>query len=72
MLENIDLLKIKSVVKEEIASQLKPVKRSLLKLEAGSRKTNRSIDIIVRTFDSEYLDLKERVESLEDKVGITR
>lgn len=76
MLEKSDLQQIREIIKEEVQpiveSQLKPISRSLLKLEAGLRKTNRDIDIIVRTFDRDYLGLKERVASLEDKVGVVR
>lgn len=68
MLEKIDLIQIG----ELFDSRLKSIEKSLKNLEASSRKTSRNMDIIIRTFDNEYLSLRERIELLEDKVGITR
>ncbi|MCR4278202.1 MAG: hypothetical protein NUV80_04340 [Candidatus Berkelbacteria bacterium] len=74
MLEKIDLIQIRDLFDGRLKSiddQLVSVKKSLKNLETQSRKTNRDIDIVIRTFDNEYLRLRERVERLEEKVGIT-
>lgn len=65
------MVQIGDLLDDRLDIRLKPIARSLKNLEKESRKTNRNIDIIVRTFDNEHLRLKKRVERLEEKVGIT-
>jgi len=66
MLEKLDLIQIRQIVEEG----LRPLKSTLRNLEADSRKMRKDINSITAFFDSEYLDLRKRVESLEEKVGI--
>ncbi|MDO8650335.1 MAG: hypothetical protein Q7K33_03440 [Candidatus Berkelbacteria bacterium] len=70
MLEKDDLKQIGTVVEVIVSRKLVPIEKSLKLLEKHARKTDRDINMIIRTFDSECLGLKERVERLEDKVGI--
>lgn len=53
-----------------IEEDLRAVKRSVKNLEADSRKIRKDINIIINTFDNEYLDLRQRVERIEEKVGL--
>jgi len=70
MLEKDDLKQIGTVVEEVVTRRLIPIEKGIKQLEKHARKTDRDINIIIRTFDNEYLGLKGRVKLLEEKVGI--
>lgn len=70
MLDKNDLVQITEIVRQVVEHELKPVKKSLSNLEADSRKMRRDINTIVSALDNDYLDLRQRVERIEEKVGL--
>lgn len=54
-----DFSQIKEIVKDEI----RPVKKDL-------KKVDKKLDITISLFDKDYLNLKKRVEKVENKLGI--
>lgn len=66
MLNNEDLGQISKIVKTEaqaiIRTELKPIKQDIKRIRQDQNS-------IIKFFDEEYLDLRQRVEKLEQIVG---
>ena len=60
MLTKNDLFQIKKIVGEEIS----PVKKDVIKIR-------KDISIIVSAFDNEYLDLRKRLERIENHLNLS-
>jgi len=63
MLTKIDLKQIDRVISTRIKQELKPVRFDLSKVRKDT-------DVIITLFDREYLDLRKRVEAIEEHLGI--
>lgn len=77
MLTKIDLKQIKTVIKSEIKTGLKPVDKRLSgfdkkldRLEKGIKKNYDNINMVIGFFDRDYLDLRARVERIENFLKI--
>lgn len=68
MLTKTDLSQIKKIVQEEttvvIGKKLKPIKQDIAQIR-NDQKT------IISFFDKEYLDLRKRVERIEEHLSLT-
>ena len=53
----------KKIVHNEIAIQLKPIKKDISQIRKDQK-------IIINFFDHEYLELRKRVERIEEHLGI--
>lgn len=88
MLEEIDLLKIKKAIKDEvdplkrdlgtvkidvknIREEITPMRKDIKTIKSDMAKTRKDINMIIGAFDRGYLDLRQRVEIIEEKVGIS-
>lgn len=67
-LQAIDKIIVKRVQPLE-KGQIK-LEKGLVKFEKGQKKIQKDLKIIVRSFDTEYLGLKKRVEKVESHLGI--
>lgn len=47
-----------------------PIRTDIKKIKSDVAKTKRDVNIIIETFDDDYIRLRQRVEVIEDKVGI--
>ena len=63
MLTKKDFVEIKKIVHEEVAVQLSPVKKDISQIRKDQK-------IIINFFDHEYLELRKRVERIEEHLGI--
>lgn len=67
MLTKNDLTEIDKIVtqriKTELKTELKPIKSDIAKMR-------KDIDVIISLFDREYLDLRKRVERIEDHLNL--
>jgi len=72
MLTNDDLTKIENIVEDIVESKVeKIVRKSSLSLEKKlTSKMIRGQNLIIRYFDESYLDLRSRVERIEEKLGL--
>jgi hypothetical protein len=80
-----DLIQIGNLVRTEIQTEIAPLKADVhsLKLDVGKlkvdvrslksdvKKIRKDINVIVSSFDSDYIELRTRVESIEDHLGIS-
>lgn len=68
MLTNDDLSKIQTIVrtetKEIIQKELKPIREDIIKIR-------KDIKTVVNFFDQEYLELRNRVEKIEQFLNLT-
>lgn len=71
MLTKDDLKEIRGVVREEIKAEIDPLKKDVKTLKSDVSAIRKDIKQIVTFFDHEYLELRERVEKIEDHLGIT-
>lgn len=65
MLTKTDLSQIRTVVKEEIQGEIKPVKKSLKRIERG-------LDETIEVFDADITHLRKRVDRVEDHLHLSR
>ena len=71
MLTNQDLNQIRGIVKEEISAEVGPLKKDIKTLKSDVAEIRKDIKRIVNFFDREYLELRNRVENIEQHLGIT-
>jgi len=64
MLEKSDLQQIKVAVEEVVEQKLKPVHKKLNKLQ-------KDLDITIRSFDNDHLKNRNRIEIIENHLGLT-
>jgi len=62
MLTKTDLSQIRKIFKDEVA----PLKRDVKTLRSDVTSIRKDVKIIVNFFDTEYLELRKRVERIED------
>jgi len=67
MLTKDDLKEIRGVIREEID----PLKKDVKTLKSDVTEIRRDIKRIINFFDREYLELRKRVEKIEQHLGIT-
>ena len=53
-----------------VTKRVQPLEKGQEKLEKGLKKIQKDLKIIVRGFDTEYLELKKRVVKVESHLGI--
>lgn len=74
MLEKSDLQTIQKLVSGGIQSllkqEIKPMKADTRAIKADMSKTRRDINMIIEAIDTGYIDLRKRVERIEERVGI--
>ena len=63
MLNNSDIQQIRSVVREEVSTQLKPVNKRLGKIERYSKA---AVDFL----DRQNIDIEKRTERIENHLGL--
>jgi hypothetical protein len=67
MLTTEDLLQIRDIIRTEIRTEIgnevEPLKSDLKKLQ-------RDMKTVIRMFDSEYMELRSRVEKIEDHLNL--
>ena len=59
----------RNIIREEIASELKPLKQDMKAVKQDIKKIRQDQNSIIKFFDEEYLELRERVEKLEEVVN---
>ena len=63
---------IQTVVRKEVQTVVrKEVRRETKSLKADVAKIRKDIDIIITLFDREYLNLRERVQRIEEHLELT-
>jgi hypothetical protein len=74
MLEKSDLQQIRTIVRTEVRTEIgreiAPVRKDVKMLKADVSKIRKDINLIIEVFDNEHIDLRNRVDQLEEKVGI--
>ncbi len=60
MLTQEDIETIRLIIREEVKTQLKPIRRDI-------RKLRKDLDFILVTLDKDHVELKKRVDKLEAK-----
>lgn len=74
MLEKSDLQTIQKLVSGGIQSllkqEIKPMKADIRAIKADMSETRRDINMIIEAIDTGYIDLRKRVERIEERVGI--
>ncbi len=64
MLTKTDLQAIDGIVANRIREELKPVKKDISKMR-------KDIDVMLSLFDREYVDLRTRVERIEEHLNLS-
>lgn len=67
MLTKSDLKQIQNVVKIEI----NPLKRDTDTLKKDVSQTRKDVKTLISYFDREYLELRKRIEKIEDHLNLT-
>lgn len=77
MLTKSDLDQIRGIIKEEIKKEIKPLKRDIAVLKQDVKGLKRDVktikrdmNIIISTFDNEYMNPRQRVNRIEKHLGI--
>lgn len=71
MLTKDDLAQIRGVVKEEIQAEVVSLKKDVQILRKDVSKIRKDVGTIVNYFDREYIELRQRIENIENHLGIT-
>lgn len=74
MLTKDDLSQIRGIVQEEafpLRKDIKELRGDVKVLKKDVTKIRKDINTIVNFFDRDYLDLRQRVENIEQHLGIT-
>lgn len=66
MLTKTDLVQIGNV----IDSKLKPIQKDIKTMKSDIAQTRKDVKVIISYFDREYVDLRKRVELIEEHLGI--
>ena len=66
MLTNDDLTSIGGLIDEKLL----PIKKDIKKIKTDVAQTRKDINMVIGVFDTENVRLRNRVEIIEDKVGI--
>lgn len=66
MLTKKDLQLIRAVVREEIGAELEPIKKDIKTIKSDIVHIRKDSKTVVNFFDKEYLDLRNRIERLEE------
>ena len=66
MLTNDDLTSIGGLIDEKLL----PIKKDIKKIKTDVAQTRKDINMVIGVFDTENVTLRNRVEIIEDKVGI--
>ncbi len=67
MLTKSDLNKIEKIVETKID----PIKEDLKIVKSDISKIRKDIDVIIALFDREYINLRKRVEKIEERLGLS-
>ena len=74
MLTNTDLGKIGNIVQKEsrkiVQKEFSPVKKDIKTIKSDISQIRIDIKVIVSFFDREYLELRKRVERIEEHLGL--
>jgi len=70
MLTKNDLKQIKNVVKPLISEGITPLKSDIKTLKEDVSKIRRDVAVILDFFDTEYLNLRKRVERIEEHLNL--
>lgn len=71
MLSKNDLNQIREVVQQEVSDEVSPLKKDVKTLKSDVFEIRRDVKRIVNFFDREYLELRKRVENIEEHLGIS-
>jgi adenylosuccinate lyase len=70
MLTKKDLSLIDAIVSRRIQIELEPVKKDLRTLKSDMTQTRKDVKALVNFFDREYLELRRRVERIEEHLHL--
>lgn len=72
MLTKTDLVQIKKVVKSELKTSATKtdLKRELNPIRSDTAKMRKDIDVIISLFDRDYLEIRARVERIEQHLKL--
>lgn len=70
MLNKTDLKQIDNVVSKRIKGELVPIKKDIKTIKTDVSQIRKDVKTIVNFFDREYLDLRKRVERIEEHLNI--
>ena len=69
MLTKTDLVSIEKIVSTTVERKIKPLEKKITSIEKDVVYIRKSVGQIVKTFDKDYLELRSRVEQLEQHLG---
>lgn len=70
MLTKGDLSQIQKIVKEEVQAGTNPLKKDMQVVKKDVAQIRKDIKVISSFFDREYLELRRRVEKVEQHLGL--
>ncbi len=72
MLTKTDLVQIKKVFKNELKNSLtkNDLKKELKPMKSDIAKIRKDVDVVISLFDREYLELRARVERIEEHLNL--
>lgn len=72
MLTKTDLKQIDKLLTKRISSETsKSVKKELKPIKSDMSKVRKDVDVIITLFDREYVDLRKRVEAIEEHLQLS-
>lgn len=70
MLTKTDIKQIDRVVSKRIKEEINPIKKDVKTLKSDVSEIRKDIKTIVNFFDKEYLELRTRVERIEEHLNL--
>ena len=70
MLTKNDLHQIRNIVQEEISSEVAPLKKDISVIKKDIRKIKIDVKAHASYFDKEFIELKDRVKTVEGQLSI--
>lgn len=70
MLTKDDLQNIDDLIERKFDQKLEPLKKDIKKIKTDVAQTRKDINMVIGVFDNDNTKLRQRVEVIEDKVGI--
>jgi hypothetical protein len=71
MLTQSDLNRMRVVVSDEIKKETGPINNRMKTMESDITHIRKNTDSVINFFDREYLELRKRVDRIEEHLGLT-
>jgi hypothetical protein len=71
MLTKDDLNQIGNILNNALNTKLEPVKKDITILKKDVSQTRKDVKVLIAYFDREYVDLRRRIEAIEQHLGLS-